>query len=157
MIRALCTKLTKREMKIESGHVSMIILMGNIRMSISALKNHPRTRKHSPLAHPKFKILLHIFCFDSILKKNVKLMISVIASLVHPSTTPPLVSTARLAQKTHGFVLMMSGAKTSLIWLHTVPPFPPLFGIEEMRSDLKRWRAKTGSVQGKLFDSQIHF
>lgn len=46
-------------------------------------------------------------------------------------------------------ILMMSEAKTSLIWLHTNPSFP-LFGIEEMHSNLEYWRAKRAPSPSKI-------
>lgn len=45
---------------------------------------------------------------------------------------------------------MVSRAKTSLIWFHTDPPFPFLFGIEEMQSNLEYWRAKRAASLSKI-------
>lgn len=77
-------------------------------------------------------------CFVSLAPFFVTLN-SVKASLIHPSTPTLLVSMVkgkRLARKIHRLILMMSWAKTSLIWLHAGPPFP-LFGVEEIHSNLE--------------------
>lgn len=72
----------------------------------------------------------------------------------HPSAPSPLISAGQ--KNTH--ILMMSGAKTSLIWLHTHPLFP-LFGIEENAGQFGILGCKAGciSFQNKLWDSQFHF
>lgn len=60
-------------------------------------------------------------------------------------------------EKIHTLILMMSGAKTSLIWLHADPPFPFIwnrrnaqqFGILEGKADCIL-------IQNKLLDYQFH-